>query len=234
MTESYPKMCSEDGSRPHRAKAGLDNGLDREISLSLLKHGVFLSSKVPPVTRPEALILLAEAKLDRFVKEWKGLVRALLSGCELRDFQATPGEISRWFEEEPGSMNEERRAAEAEGRRRAGGIASYSSICKEANETMQFDTQSKLDEYMRLLDQIKQKTSDERTAVALLQEVSKDRRAAEMRQERETNNNDSQDSQPATEKQKQFMKKLGIVFPATVTKQKASMLLDEELGRGGE
>jgi hypothetical protein len=99
---------------------------------------------------------------------------------------------------------------------------------------MQFDTQAKLDEYLRLLEQIKQKTGDERTAVSLLQEVSKDRRSAEIREERETKNNDTQDSQPATEKQKQFMKKLGIKFPATVTKQEASMLIDEERGRNSE
>jgi hypothetical protein len=111
---------------------------------------------------------------------------------------------------------------------------SYSNICKEVNEKMKFDMQSKLDEYMRLLEQIKQKTTDERTAVALLQEVSKDRRSAEIREERETKNGNEKNSQPATEKQKQFMKKLGIKFPATVTKQEASMLIDEERGRNSE
>ena len=99
---------------------------------------------------------------------------------------------------------------------------------------MQFDMQSKLEEYLKLLEQIKQRTTDERTAVALLQEVSKDRRSAEIREERETKNGDTQDSQPATEKQKQFMKKLGIKFPATVTKQEASLMIDEERGRNGE
>ena len=99
---------------------------------------------------------------------------------------------------------------------------------------MKFDVQSKLDEYLRLLEQIKQKTTDERTAVALLQEVSKDRRSAEIREERETKDSHTVDSQPATEKQKQFMKKLGIKFPATVTKQEASLMIDEERGRNGE
>jgi len=111
---------------------------------------------------------------------------------------------------------------------------SYSTMCKEVDEKMKFDMQSKLDEYLRLLEQIKQKTQDERTAVALLQEVSKDRRSAEIREERETKKDDTQDSQPATEKQKQFMKKLGIKFPATVTKQEASLMIDEERGRNGE
>ena len=82
---------------------------------------------------------------------------------------------------------------------------------------------------MKLLEQIKQKTEDERTAVSLLQEISKDRRTAEIREERGIEQNE-----PATEKQKNFMKKLNIKFPATVTKQEASVLIDEELGRNGE
>jgi hypothetical protein len=106
-------------------------------------------------------------------------------------------------------------------------------------EKMQFDMQSKLDEYLRLLEQIKQKTTDERTAVALLQEVSKDRRSAEIREEREsrkgeTRDNDEAGSQPATEKQKQFMKKLGIKVPAGVTKQEASLMIDEKRMQNGE
>ena len=111
---------------------------------------------------------------------------------------------------------------------------SYSTLCKEVDEKMKFDMQSKLDEYMKLLEQIKLKTSDERTAVALLQEISKDKRSAEIREERETKNGDEKSIEPATEKQKQFMKKLGIKFPATVTKQEASMMIDEERGKNGE
>ena len=105
---------------------------------------------------------------------------------------------------------------------------SYSNNCKEVNDKMDQDIQAKLDSYMELLEKIKQKTDDERTAVSLLQEVSKDRRMDAIRDEREAKNN-----VPATEKQKKFMKKLGIEFPETVTKQEASMLIDEELGRNG-
>ena len=93
---------------------------------------------------------------------------------------------------------------------------------------MDQDIQAKLDNYMELLEEIRQKTDDERTAVSLLQEVSKDRRMEAIREEREAKNN-----VPATEKQKKFMKKLGIEFPETVTKQEASVLIDEELGRNG-
>ena len=93
---------------------------------------------------------------------------------------------------------------------------------------MNQNIQDRLDTYMEILGEIRKKTDDERTAVSLLQEVSKDRRMEEMRQEKEAKN-----SVPATDRQKKFMKKLGIDFPETVTKQEASLLIDEELGRNG-
>ena len=208
--------------------------LDRGVAVRLLSQGVFLSTKVPPITKMQGLVLLMEARLDSFVREFKSLVREVLSGCQLSDFQATPIEIGGWFGEGRGPMNENGHAARREGPQDKGGTPSYSNTCKEVDEKMQFDMQSKLEEYLKLLEQIKQRTTDERTAVSLLQEVSKDRRSAEIRDERETKNSDAQDSQPATEKQKQFMKKLGIKFPATVTKQEASLMIDEERGRNGE
>ena len=198
------------------------NSLDKKTAMRLLEHGVVLSSKTPPITNHQALLLLAEAVLDGFVKEFKSIVKELLLGCCLDDLKATPEEIWAWFGEEP-------EPAEKECHSEREGPLSYSSDCKEVDEKMKFDMQSKLDEYMRLLEQIKHKTQDERTAVAVLQEVSKDRRSAEIREERGV-----EQSQPATDKQKNFMKKLGIKFPDTVTKQEASTLIDEELGKNGE
>ena len=93
---------------------------------------------------------------------------------------------------------------------------------------MDENIQAKLESYLELFEEIRQKTGDERTALSLLQEVSKDRRMEEIRQEKEAKN-----SEPATEKQKNFMKKLGIKVPKSVTKQEASVLIDEELGRNG-
>jgi len=49
-----------------------------------------------------------------------------------------------------------------------------------------------------------------------------------IKQEREISNDD-----PATDKQRKFMKKLGIDFPETLTKQEASSLIDEELSKNG-
>jgi hypothetical protein len=215
------------------------NCLDKETAMRLLSHGVFLSTKVPPITKEQGRMLLAEAMLDRFVTEFKSLVREVLSGCQLSDFQATPMEIGGWFGAGRQTVNEKGHVAEQEGPQDNGGTPSYSTMCKEVDEKMQFDMQSKLDEYLRLLEQIKQKTTDERTAVSLLQEVSKDRRSAEIREERETKKSEgkkgeAKNNEPATEKQKQFMKKLGIEYPADVTKQYASMLIDEKREQNGE
>ena len=41
-------------------------------------------------------------------------------------------------------------------------------------------------------------------------------------------------SQPASENQKQFMRMLGVKFAATVSRQEAAAMIDEELGKGGE
>jgi len=85
------------------------NCLDREIAMRLLSHGVFLSEKVPPLTRLQGLVLLAEAAVDDFVKEFKGIVKELLSGCQLSDFQAMPTEVGKWFGEElsPGNTRKD-------------------------------------------------------------------------------------------------------------------------------
>jgi hypothetical protein len=85
----------------------------------------------------------------------------------------------------------------------------------------------KLDSYLQLLDEISEKTNDESTAVALLQEISKDRRMERIREEQGFKNGD----QPATDKQKKFMTRLGIEFTDDITKKQASFLIDTELGK---
>ena len=94
---------------------------------------------------------------------------------------------------------------------------------------METDTQQTVDRYISLFDGISEKVNSDVVAIAILQEVSKDRRSGEIRTERA-----AQSSEPATEKQKQFMKKLNIRVPATVTKHEASALIDEELAKNGE
>lgn len=105
----------------------INNRVDREITMRLLSHGVLLSSKVQSITRPEALVLLAEAKLDRCVSEFKGLVRELLSGRQLSDFQATPAEMEAWFRERQCQTSADDRTLHAGDRLQGrGGVPAYS------------------------------------------------------------------------------------------------------------
>lgn len=91
------------------------------------------------------------------------------------------------------------------------------------------NTKQKLDSYVELLNEIKEKTeNDQTTAIAILAEVAKDQRMERMIEERQARNNE-----PATFKQKKFMDDLGIKYPRNVTKQEASELIDEELAKNG-
>jgi hypothetical protein len=98
------------------------------------------------------------------------------------------------------------------------------------DEKMDEDIKEKVDGYLWLLEQIKQKTEeDSAVAIALLSEIRKDQRMEEIKEEREARNNE-----PATVKQMKFMDDLGIGYPKNVTKKEASALIDEELGKNGQ
>jgi hypothetical protein len=93
---------------------------------------------------------------------------------------------------------------------------------------MDENTRQKVGSYVELLDAVKAKTGSEQTAVAVLVEVAKDQRTERMREERE-----AKTDEPATERQRKFMDKLGIKYPKTISKQEASAVIDEELGKSG-
>jgi hypothetical protein len=94
---------------------------------------------------------------------------------------------------------------------------------------MDENTKQKLDSYLELLNEIKERTENEQTAIALLQEIGRDQRMERMIDEREARNNE-----PATIKQKRFMDNLGIKYPKNISKREASALIDEEIGKNGE
>jgi hypothetical protein len=71
---------------------------------------------------------------------------------------------------------------------------------------MRFDVQSKISEYLELIEAIKEQTDDPATALAILPEIRKDIRAAELRQ---GNNHSSTGDYPATDSQLVFIRKLG-------------------------
>jgi hypothetical protein len=110
--------------------------------------------------------------------------------------------------------------------REAEASPSYSNDCKEVDKKMDESTKEKVDDYLEVFNEIKKKTDDSKVAIGLLSEICKDRRMQEIKEQKEANNNE-----PATEKQKRFMKNLGIDFPKSVTKKEATMLIDEELGK---
>lgn len=85
----------------------------------------------------------------------------------------------------------------------------------------------RLGAYLELLEEISEKTDNESTAVALLQEISKDRRMEKIREEQGLKDSDTL----ATEKQKKFMNDLGIEFADDITKKQASFLIDTERGK---
>lgn len=91
---------------------------------------------------------------------------------------------------------------------------------------MDANFEQKLEGYLSILARIKTKVQDERTAVSLLQEISKDIRMEQIKEEREAKN-----GEPATDKQKKLMAELGIKCPKGITKKEASAMLSEELGR---
>lgn len=92
-------------------------------------------------------------------------------------------------------------------------------------EEMDKNTKQRLEGYLELLKEIALKTSNEQTAVALLHEISKDRRVEQMKQERE-----NKADEPATDKQKVFMNNLGIEYSEEITKKEASALIEEQVG----
>ena len=179
--------------------------IDKGIRDRLIYHGIWLSDNSPPLTKEMALVLIGQATLDKFVKDfirlWKN---ELFPNCRIRNYQATDQDWQNWL----------------------GSDYKGSKICKEVYEKMDEYTKQRLDGYLDLLEEISEKTSDENVAVALLHEIAKDRRSEQMRKER-----GFAEDKTATDKQKGFMKKLGLKFPKEVSKAEASELIDKELGK---
>ena len=90
---------------------------------------------------------------------------------------------------------------------------------------MKANMQAKLDEYLELLDEVKEKVQDDVTVGRIVSEIAKDMRMEQIREERQNH------VEPATEKQLRFMKKLRIDIPDGVTKAEASRLLDEAMDK---
>jgi hypothetical protein len=93
------------------------------------------------------------------------------------------------------------------------------------------DLRGRVAEYLELYKEIRAKTQDERAAWTILQEVSKDMRMSQIREERQNGNGNSQ---VATPKQLQYLEKLGVETRPGLTKQQASALIDEAIAKESE
>jgi hypothetical protein len=90
---------------------------------------------------------------------------------------------------------------------------------------MIIDIQSKIGEYLELIEAIKEQIDDPATAFAILPEIRKDMRAAEMRH---GNGYSSASDLPATDNQLAYIRKLGGRIPEQgFTRNQASRMIDE-------
>ncbi len=174
---------------------------------------------------------------------WIGGVLVIDEGLWMADWEAELVDWRRYEDRHYGGgivdeiMEEACVASRCEGATFLGPVArgprySYSNPCKEVDEKMDETTRQKMSEYLELFDAIKAKINNEQVALALFQEVAKDVRS-DKRATQTQEGQDAKGSEPATKKQKEFMRKLGLKYPANVTKLEASALLDEELGKNG-
>ena len=69
---------------------------NKEVSIEILDrladYGVFISNNAPPLNRQKALVILGEAMLTSFFKEFSGLWRELFPNCRSQDFEASEEE----------------------------------------------------------------------------------------------------------------------------------------------
>ncbi len=94
---------------------------------------------------------------------------------------------------------------------------------------MEIETQNGIDRYVNLYGEIRKRVQDSAVCAAIIQQVGKDARMEQMHMWRlngKTNGVNNGD-EPATEKQIAFLKRMGITPPHGLTKQAASLLIDE-------
>ncbi len=189
-----------------------DIGLNKEILDRLADYGVFIKNKAPPLNKGKALILLGEAMLEKFNREFIDLWKnELFPDCLLKDYEASEQEVHEWIH--GGDPQPD--------------CKSCSNDCKEVNDKMDVETKKLLNNYLELYTEIFKKVDNETAATAIMTEICKDKRVEQMKKERETKSNNDE----VTLRQKKCMERLGIDCPENTTRQEASLLIQEEIGR---
>ena len=199
--------------------------LDKEMMERLRKNGIYLSD-CSKVTREQALVFIGEVMLKRFVKDFSELwEEELFPDCRLTDYEATEEDWRTWLGDDYRENNSKDTVDDRKADKQEEQTNSLSSLnkCKGVKK-MESTIREKIDAYVEIFDAIRDKTESEEAAIVILQEMNKDRRSVEIREEREAKHEDA-----ATTRQRGFMKTLGIRCPATVTRKEASLLIDEEL-----
>lgn len=88
---------------------------------------------------------------------------------------------------------------------------------------MKREIQKSIDEYVELYAAIQEKTGNDEIAVAILQEIGRDKRTTEIAS--------FESGVLATEKQKKCMTDLGLEFQDFITKKEASNMISEKLNK---
>lgn len=101
-----------------------------------------------------------------------------------------------------------------------------------------------LDAYGAAFKKAREFVKDDQLAFQIVEQVAKDRRTEAINAERNGSGNGFSNGfqsagafdgeKPASEKQKSFMKRLGLKVPDGLTSREASRLIDEELGKEGQ
>ena len=84
---------------------------------------------------------------------------------------------------------------------------------------MKTETKKSINQYVELYDAIQEKAPSEEATIAILQEIGKDKRSKIFAEVSE--------DEPATEKQKNYLKDLGVEFEDSITKKEASDKIEE-------
>jgi hypothetical protein len=93
---------------------------------------------------------------------------------------------------------------------------------KQLKGGLEIEMENKIEEYANLLAKIKSKIQDSNEAVAIMEQIGKDRRTELIQ-----SSQNSVAVSPATEKQRNYLKSLGIEFDESISKKEASDLIQQ-------
>ena len=85
--------------------------------------------------------------------------------------------------------------------------------------------------YLNLYRDVMGRVNNSEVAIGIIHELGKDSRLRAI-QEKESSSRGNDSNAPATEKQKNYLRRLGVNFDENISKGAASRLIDENVGEG--